>query len=555
MGYRAGGGGLVGYLPISDHEAEGVALLLAQFEDKPRIQALVESYLSEVQAAEDQVFLISFYRHLDYAYDSHLDVLGDLVGEPRNGRADAAYRNAIRVRVLVNDSNGRVETLIAIADLYESVEAGGGTVEITEFHPASLVVTLVDHAAADAAGLVERLRQAKAAGVKLDLVYLPTGSSADTFTLGGLDLSPWVALSTGTFSRASLATFWDGLTFTRYASGERRDVTFPADGYILEETRANEVLWCSDLTNAAWTVGAGGVASYGVAGPSGDLDASRIIFTAGTTPAAAQDLTTLADNTEYTASLFIRAEAYPQDVRVFMTLKDASVVVLGDVSTSGAWARYDFAAVDVLAGGTTPRIHIQNQVSLDQTVDVFLVQLEEGTFPTSGIETTTARAVRSRDTNTVTFPLLDEPFRFIWSPNTDSTALSGGMYPFRDATLSSHLFINTAANLTVRASGVNYATGAIVFNAFDLLDFAVDPAAGTVTVTGSTAIAGAQVFSGAAFTFPTETYVTGLLNDGSVFMSDIYPVYPSPLPANTDPDRGLGDTVSPPTGGALAGVA
>lgn len=171
------------YAPIMDHADEGVALLLAQFRDKPRLEALLQSFLAEVQELENQAFAVAAYRQLDLAFGVQLDILGAIVGEGRNGRTDESYRNAIRVRILINDSDGQVETLIAIADLYESVELNGGSVVVKEYQPAALTVTLLDHITVDASGLVERLRQAKAAGVRLDLVYLPTGDVTDSFTL------------------------------------------------------------------------------------------------------------------------------------------------------------------------------------------------------------------------------------------------------------------------------------------------------------------------------------------------------------------------------------
>lgn len=171
------------FTPILDHEDQGVALLLGQFKDKPRIEELIRSFLSEVQELENQAFAVAAYRLLPYAYSGHLNTLGTIVGEPRNGRTDDEYRRAINVRILVNDSNGQAETLIAVVALYEQIETLGGTVVITEYQPAAMVVELLGKASADPVAVGLLLRQAKAAGVRLSFVYLPSGDTDTSFTL------------------------------------------------------------------------------------------------------------------------------------------------------------------------------------------------------------------------------------------------------------------------------------------------------------------------------------------------------------------------------------
>src|SRR5690349_3946784 len=56
-------------------------------------------------------------RSIDTAEGAQLDVIGKLVGQPRNGLDDDTYRRYCRARIATNRSNGTNENLITITDL------------------------------------------------------------------------------------------------------------------------------------------------------------------------------------------------------------------------------------------------------------------------------------------------------------------------------------------------------------------------------------------------------------------------------------------------------
>lgn len=163
---------------IPDHCADGLAVLIQEYRDSPVLQALICAFLVAVQDAEDDAnALLTEVLSISDAVGSQLDLIGELVGEPRDGRADADYRRTLRVRILVNRSNGRAEDLIAVADRWAEL-GEGESVEVAELYPHALRITLRADPG-DPVGLLGVLREAKAAGVSLALVYLPAG--ADTF--------------------------------------------------------------------------------------------------------------------------------------------------------------------------------------------------------------------------------------------------------------------------------------------------------------------------------------------------------------------------------------
>ena len=101
-----------------DHEGTGKKLLLEQFKyNTPVLQGLLGVFLRRCQELEDIFWDIIEKRHIDVAAGAQLDSLGLLVGEKRLERDDTDYRQAIRLRIRVNRSKGRIVDVIDVAIL------------------------------------------------------------------------------------------------------------------------------------------------------------------------------------------------------------------------------------------------------------------------------------------------------------------------------------------------------------------------------------------------------------------------------------------------------
>ena len=81
---------------VEDHCADGLELLLSQFQNKPRLAGVLCALLESVQEAEDAAWQLLTERDLDSAVGAQLDQLGRLVGEERQGRTDDQYRPFVR---------------------------------------------------------------------------------------------------------------------------------------------------------------------------------------------------------------------------------------------------------------------------------------------------------------------------------------------------------------------------------------------------------------------------------------------------------------------------
>ncbi len=179
---------------ITDHDYQGLRRLCLYFQKKPRMAAYLRAIMTEVQRLEDLIwacYILDADEDLTSVGGVHLDTLGAIVGEGRLGRTDPQYRPAIRARIKVNKSNGRIEELYEIMALLVPT----ATLKIREYYPASMIATFSDLGDARPEDVRRMLRQAKAGGVRLDVLYgggligsvdgTPSGA-----TVGSVDGSP-----------------------------------------------------------------------------------------------------------------------------------------------------------------------------------------------------------------------------------------------------------------------------------------------------------------------------------------------------------------------------
>jgi hypothetical protein len=160
------------YALNEDHVVEGIAHLIELFRQGPRNQAELAAYLAQAQEVEDAFWDLFNAFDPDTAVGHQLDLIGKLIGEGRLARTDDDYRAAIRVRVLVNSSDGQPEQLIEIASAMFPSPTYTMAVDLQEFFPGSLSIAFVgDPGDVTHASVHRLLTLAKAAGVRLDTIF------------------------------------------------------------------------------------------------------------------------------------------------------------------------------------------------------------------------------------------------------------------------------------------------------------------------------------------------------------------------------------------------
>ena len=102
---------------------QGLAWLTGAFQNQPNVRAWLAACLGEVQALEDMYWgmnpgvgglgvLVSRFLATAPLYtlpetNAFLDVVGELVGQPRTGLADAQYLTTLYLRIATNHSEGK----------------------------------------------------------------------------------------------------------------------------------------------------------------------------------------------------------------------------------------------------------------------------------------------------------------------------------------------------------------------------------------------------------------------------------------------------------------
>ena len=95
-----------------DYQALAVSRLASQFQKSPKLKGLVAAMVGPLAVIEGHADDLISQRWIETAIGAQLDGAGFIVGEPRLGREDEAYREAIRFRVFVNTSNATPTDLI-----------------------------------------------------------------------------------------------------------------------------------------------------------------------------------------------------------------------------------------------------------------------------------------------------------------------------------------------------------------------------------------------------------------------------------------------------------
>lgn len=219
------------FTEITDHEERAKALLISQYQQKPRIEAIVGAHATEIQALESVLVDLNTDRSVDTAEGAILDRLGVIVGQTRApGQSDADYRILIKSKIGQNISQGEPERLI---EVYKTL-LGAGLVHLGEIFPAGVMlgsdVMAADQAARDVLfGVMEKVAPA---AVRLD--YLCEFDPVEPFAFDGSptglgfgdDLAPAVGGKLGDCfeNQSEIFAFDEGGSPTDGGFGDHADV-------------------------------------------------------------------------------------------------------------------------------------------------------------------------------------------------------------------------------------------------------------------------------------------------------------------------------------------
>lgn len=161
------------YLPLDPAPAPTPATvpldrLITQYKNKPRLRALLKSYLDELDEVAVAIEQVRVAFRLGDAIGAQLDILGKIVGAMRQGLVDADYELLIRAYVRAQKSEGKPEDLYAV---FRILLDGTGEIVLDEYYPMSLVFGFFRDSSFSHVVLGQLLELAEPQGVDSQLVY------------------------------------------------------------------------------------------------------------------------------------------------------------------------------------------------------------------------------------------------------------------------------------------------------------------------------------------------------------------------------------------------
>lgn len=134
-------------------------------------EKLLSTLITPFQSLETALQQLLTERSIDTAVGAQLDVIGRIVGQPRNSLDDDTYRRYCRARIATSRSNGTVQDVITVTDLI--IYDDTATIELEQQQMATIVVHIRDLAiSSDLADvIVSFLKDTVSAAVRVIIEY------------------------------------------------------------------------------------------------------------------------------------------------------------------------------------------------------------------------------------------------------------------------------------------------------------------------------------------------------------------------------------------------
>lgn len=165
---------------ITDHEERAISRLPDIYR-RPRFEAWLRAYATEIQELEDAFYSLSLVLAIDRGEGIQLDRIGAIVGRAREGRSDRTYRLWLKAEVRSNQSEGRGNDLLDVLGLLLP-----NSVQLQEHYPMLTMLTVDDAVDDDTAALAGILKRTRMGGTRVQLHTTPV-DDVDTFTFADGD--------------------------------------------------------------------------------------------------------------------------------------------------------------------------------------------------------------------------------------------------------------------------------------------------------------------------------------------------------------------------------
>lgn len=168
---------------ITTHIEDAKNRLIERYKNRPKIEGVISLFAGKMQELEDAIDYYQNHRWIDNAEGFQLDLLGELIGQNREGFDDATYRIFLYIKIQINSSHGNGDSIMKIFRAITGAtntfynNLGGGHVEIqgNGSNPFSSTQKLID-----------QISRILIAGVELSSIGITTDTPFEFFGGSGL---------------------------------------------------------------------------------------------------------------------------------------------------------------------------------------------------------------------------------------------------------------------------------------------------------------------------------------------------------------------------------
>lgn len=163
---------------------EAEIMMLHQFKKSTKLIGLIRSLVAPLEEIDQLLQRMHHGRYIDEATDGRLDILGRIVGQPRNGMDDDDYRAWIKVAIRLNIGSGTIADLLAILSiLYDK----SPDVELQERPPNNVVFSFFTLPHAPLKALFAILSSACPVSTKCSFIRADVGANRANLRPTGLN--------------------------------------------------------------------------------------------------------------------------------------------------------------------------------------------------------------------------------------------------------------------------------------------------------------------------------------------------------------------------------
>lgn len=152
---------------------EAESLILYQLSKSPKLNGLIKALVTPFQESLEHLEKLHHGRYIDDAQGETLDVIGAIVMFPRQSMSDADYRVWLKVAILLNNSSGTPNCVLAILRV---LFGDTPSIQLDEYSPNVVMFTFFKYPDAPLNILFSIIRRAVPLGTDCRFVDASPGS-------------------------------------------------------------------------------------------------------------------------------------------------------------------------------------------------------------------------------------------------------------------------------------------------------------------------------------------------------------------------------------------